>query len=230
MPVGADALHHARPLIELGQAGGQVGRIALLAGHLLQAAGHLAQGLGPAGGGVGDDGHVVPHVTEVLGDGDAGIDGGLTGGHRHVGGVGDQNRPLHQGLAGAGVPARGTPQHVSHLVAPFAAADVDHDVHVRPLGQLVLHHRLARAEGPGDGGGAALGHGEQGVHDALAGEQRGSGGILVLVGPPYADGPLLHHGQRVLLPFPSTSTATVSSTVKEPDWMDSMVPDRVGAP
>ena len=29
-------------------------------------------------------------------------------------------------------------------------------------------------------------------------------------------------------PFPSTSTATVSSTVKEPDWMDSMVPDRVG--
>ena len=36
-----------------------------------------------------------------------------------------------------------------HLVAPLAAADVDHDVHVGPLGKLVLHHGLAGAEGAG---------------------------------------------------------------------------------
>ena len=44
---------------ELGQTGGQVGGVALLAGHLLQAAGHLTQGLGPAGGGVSQNGDVI---------------------------------------------------------------------------------------------------------------------------------------------------------------------------
>ncbi|CAN4035198.1 Hydroxypyruvate isomerase, partial [Dysosmobacter welbionis] len=162
--IGADAGHAAGPLVELGQAGGKVRGVPLLAGHLLQPAGHLAQGLRPAGGGVSDDRHVVAHVPEVLRDGDARVDRRLTGGHGHVGGVGDQHRPLHQGLPGAGVlQLRELPEHVGHLVAPLAAADVDHDVHIRPLGQLVLHHSLAGAEGPGHGGGAALGNGEQGV-------------------------------------------------------------------
>ncbi|CAN4010611.1 DNA topoisomerase, partial [Dysosmobacter welbionis] len=128
----------------------------------------------------------------------------LTGGHGHVGGVGDQHRPLHQGLPGAGVlQLRELPEHVGHLVAPLAAADVDHDVHIRPLGQLVLHHSLAGAEGPGHGGGAALGNGEQGVNDPLAGAQRPLGGIFVLVGPPDPDRPLLHHGQGHVLPLVS---------------------------
>ena len=65
----------------------------------------------------------------------------------------------------------------------------------------MLHDGLAGAEGAGDGGGAALGHGEEGVHDALTGEQGGLGGILVLVGPAHTDGPLLHHGEVMLLPL-----------------------------
>ena len=59
----------------------------------------------------------------------------------------------------------------------------------------MLHHGLARAEGAGDGGGAALGDGEEGVDDPLTGAQGRSGGVFVLIGTAYADGPLLHHGQ-----------------------------------
>ncbi len=139
---------------------------------------------------------MVAHVAEILGDGDAGVDAGLTGGHGHIGGVGDQNGALHQCLAGAGVgQLRELPQHVGHLVAALAAADVDHDVHVGPLGQLVLHHGLAGAEGTGHGGGAALGDGEHGVDDALAGLERCHRRELLLIGTADADGPLLHHGQ-----------------------------------
>ena len=195
----AHAADHAGPLIELGQTGSQIRGVALLTGHLLQTAGHLAQGLSPAGGGVGDDGHVVAHVPEVLGDGDTGVDRRLTGGHGHIGGVGDQHRPLHQAFAGAGVRQLGEfTEHVGHLVAPLAAADVDHDVHVCPLGQLVLHHGLAGAEGPGYGGSAALGDGEHRVDDPLARLQRCLRREFLLVGAAHADRPLLHHGQLTL--------------------------------
>jgi hypothetical protein len=160
--LAADALHAAGSLIELGDTGGQVGGVAFLAGHLFQTSGHLAQGLCPAGGGVCKDGHVVAHVAEILGYGDAGVYGRLTGGHGHIGGVGYQHGALHQRLAVAGIlQLRELHQNVGHLVAALAAADVDDYVHVRPLGQLVLHHGLARAEGAGDCGGAALGDGEQ---------------------------------------------------------------------
>ena len=59
-------------------------------------------------------------------------------------------------------------QHLRHLVAALAAAHIDDDVRVAPLGQLVLGHGLAGAEAAGDGGRAALGDGEQRVDDALA--------------------------------------------------------------
>ena len=191
---------HAGALVELRQTGGQVGGVALFAGHLFQTAGHLAQSLGPAGGGVSQNGHVVAHVAEVLSDGDAGVDGGLAGGHRHVGGVGDQHGALHQRLAVAGVLQLGElHQNVGHLVAALAAADVDDDVHVRPLGQLVLHHGLAGAEGAGDGGGAALGDGEERVDDALAAVHGAAGHILAGVGPGNTHRPALDHGQIVEL-------------------------------
>ncbi len=101
--VAAQALHTPGALVELGQAGGQIGGVALLARHLLQPAGHLAQRLGPTGGGVGDDGHIIAHVAEVLRNGDAGVNGRLTGGHGHVGGVGDEHGTLHDGVAGPGI-------------------------------------------------------------------------------------------------------------------------------
>ena len=63
----------------------------------------------------------------------------------------------------------------------------------------MLHHRLARTEGAGDGGGAAFRHGEEGVHDPLAGLEGDHRGILVLIGTAHTDRPFLHHGQLMLL-------------------------------
>ena len=63
----------------------------------------------------------------------------------------------------------------------------------------MLHDGLARAEGAGDGGRAALGDGEHGVDHALAGLQRSGGGELLAEGTTHADGPLLRHGQLALV-------------------------------
>ena len=89
-------------------------------------------------------------------------------------------------------------QNVGHLVAALAAADVDDDVDVGPLRQLMLHDGLARAEGAGDGGGAALGQREHGVDDALAGHERLRGRELPVIRPGHAHGPLLHEGEVFL--------------------------------
>ena len=48
-------------------------------------------------------------------------------------------------------------EDLGHLVSSLAAADVDHDLRVRPLGQLLLGDRLAGPKGSGNTGGAALG-------------------------------------------------------------------------
>ena len=59
-------------------------------------------------------------------------------------------------------------QRLGHLVAAFAAADVDDDVGVAPFGQLVLGHGFAGAETAGDGRRAALGEREHRI-DGRAG-------------------------------------------------------------
>ena len=63
-------------------------------------------------------------------------------------------------------------EHLRHLVSALAAADVDDDVRVGPLGQLVLRNGLARSETAGDDGRAALGYREEEVDDALARHER----------------------------------------------------------
>ena len=64
----------AGALVELRDAGREVGRVAFFAGHLLQTAGHLAQGLRPAGGGVRHDGDFITHIAEIFRNGDTGAD------------------------------------------------------------------------------------------------------------------------------------------------------------
>ena len=59
----------------------------------------------------------------------------------------------------------------------------------------MLHHRLTGTEGAGDSGGAALGDGEHGVDDPLAGLEGGHRVVLFLVGTAHTDRPLLDHGQ-----------------------------------
>ena len=113
------------------------------------------------------------HVAEVLGDRDAGVDAGLARHHRHVGGVGDDHGALGQPAAGARVVELGQlGEHVGHLVAALAAADVDDHVGVAPLGDLLQQHGLAGAEPARHRGGAAPGDREQHVEHPLPGEQR----------------------------------------------------------
>ena len=85
-------------------------------------------------------------------------------------------------------------EHVGHLVAALAAADVDDDVGVAPLGERVLGHRLAGAEAAGDGRGAAARDGEEDVDDALPGDQRLVHAHLLDVRPGLAHGPVVRHG------------------------------------
>jgi len=133
---------------------------------------------------------VIAHVPEGLGQGDAGIDGGFPGRDRHVAGVGDEYGALHQGVAGAGVDEVGEfGQDARHFVAPLAAAHVNDQVRGTPLGELVLGDGLPRAEAPGDGRSAALGQGEEGVHDALAGDEGFGGEEALPVRADPAHGP-----------------------------------------
>lgn len=194
--ITADAGDGTGTLIELCQTGRKVSRITLLAGHFLQSAAHLTQRFRPAGGGIGNDGNGIAHVTVVLRDGDAGIDGSLTGGHRHIGGIGDEYGTLHQRFTGTGVnQLREFPQHIGHFIPAFPAADVDHQVHIRPLGQSVLHHCLARAERSRNSRGTALCHREEGIHNTLAGLQWHAGWEFAPIGTAHTHWPLLHHRQ-----------------------------------
>ena len=206
-------VHVAGPLVELRDAGGQVGGETFFRGHLLHAPGQLAQGLRPAGGGVGHDGHVVALVAVVFGQGDARVDARLPGGDGHVGGVGYQDGPLHQALAGAGIDELGElGEHVRHLVAAFAAADVDDDVRVAPLGYGVLGHGLAGAEAARYGHGAALGQGKEGVDDPLPGDEGDGQGLTLADGAGHPYRPALHHGQRRGRRLRCATAAIVSST------------------
>ena len=198
--VGAHALDNAGALIELGDAAGQIGGVAFLTGHFLQSSAHLSKGLCPAGGGVGYNCYVVAHVSEILGYGDAGVDTCLSGCNGHIRGVGYENSSLHQGLAGMGVNEFGElHQNVCHLVAALAAADVDHYIHVGPLCKGVLHNGFTAAEGAGDCGGAALGHGEHGIHYSLAALQGLIRNELSCVGSVHSHGPALHHAEGDLI-------------------------------
>ena len=194
--VSVQGLHHARALVKSGQAAGQVGREAFLGGHFLQTAGQLAQRLRPAGGGVGHDGHMVAHVAVIFRKGQPGINAGLTGRDGHVGGIGDQHGPVHQGIAGLGIDQLGEIlQYLGHFIAALSAADVYDDISIRPFGDGMLGHGLSGTEAAGDGGRASLGNGEQGVQDTLPGHQRTGRGKALRHRAGHTDGPLLDHGQ-----------------------------------
>ena len=187
---GAPGLDPAGALIDRRQARGQVGRIALLDRHLPQAARDLTQGLRPAAGGVRQHDHVITHVAVVLGHGDADVDRGLPRHHRHVGGIGHQQGALHELAPGVGVVKLGEGlQHVHQLVAALAATDVDDDVGVGPARHLLLHHRLAGAEGARYRPLAALELGEEGIDDPLARNQRRHAIVAPQVGARLAHRP-----------------------------------------
>ena len=190
----AERGHRSPALVELGQAQRQAPGEAFLGRHFLQAHGHLPQGLGPPAGGVGEDGHVVAHVPVIFGHRDPGVDGNFARRHRHIRGVRDEDGALHQRAAGARVLELGKfAQNLGHLVAALAAAYEDYYPGVRPLGQLVLGHRLAGAEPARDAGAAAFRYRKKSVYDTLPGHQRPVDQPALRHRPRPADRPFLQH-------------------------------------
>src|SRR3990170_2694800 len=158
----AQGLRPPRPLIELGEAGAEIGGEALLARHLLEPARYLPHRLRPPRRGIRHEGDVVPHVPVVLRERHPRVHARLPRGDGHVARVRDQGHPLHQRGARVRVlELRERGQHLRHLVPAFPASDVDDDLGVAPLRELLFGDRLSRSEAPGDGGGTALRDREQ---------------------------------------------------------------------
>ena len=154
-----DASHTAGAFVKGRQASSEVGGVAAVGGHFRETPGDLTQRLGPTGRGVGHHGHVVAHVSEVLAQSDAGVDGGLAGGHGHVTGVGHQARALHDGLHLAVDFHRQfgeVAQHFGHFVTAFPAADVDDDITVGEFRQRLGDDSFAAPESPRNGGRSTL--------------------------------------------------------------------------
>ena len=188
--------HMSRSLIKLGKPASQISRIAFLSRHLFQTAGHLPERLGPPGCGVCHERHRVAHIPEILRNGDPCIDRSLPGGHRHIGCIGNQNRPLHQGLSRLRIlQLRELIQHVCHLIAPLTAADINYNIRFRPFCKLMLNYCLAASEGARHRRHAAFGKREESINHPLSGYKRHFGRQLFPIGPSLTYRPFLHHSQ-----------------------------------
>ena len=167
------AAQHAGALVNSLDARIQIGREAFISRDLLQPAGGLAHRLRPARRGVGDQQHVKPHLSVVFAKRHAGIDRRFAGGHRHGGGVGDNDGALHQGSARAGVLHLGKFfDGFHHLAGALAAGHHNHHIHIGIARNQVLQHGLAGAERPGNAGGSAAGDGKEGVDQPQGGGER----------------------------------------------------------
>ncbi|KAG6554120.1 hypothetical protein Mapa_004036 [Marchantia paleacea] len=175
-PVGAsEALDLSCALVEGGQTGCQIRRVPRIGRHFGQTAGNLTQSLGPSRGGVRHHAHIVPHVPEVLGQSDARVDRSLASGHGHVGGVGHESGPLHDGLLAAVGESHGqlreVHEHLRHLVPSLPAPDVHHTVRIRVLGQRLTDHSFPAPESSRDGASASQNGREERVQHSLPCEQ-----------------------------------------------------------
>ena len=205
-------LHTARALVEARQTRRQIRREALVRRHLLQTARQLAQGLRPPRRRVRHHRHVIAHVAIVLGQRDTRVDGHLARRHRHVRRVRNQDGALHQRTPRPRIlQLRELAQHLGHLVAALAAADVHDDVRVRPLRQRLLRHRLARAKPARYRRGAALRYREERIDHPQTRQQRTRQRLTLTHRTRTAQRPvrehrqlttaavrLLHHAQRLL--------------------------------
>jgi hypothetical protein len=90
---------------------------------------------------------------------------------------------------------------LSHLVSSLSATDVDDDIRVRELRHRLRDDRLSATECSGNRRRSSLNTGEEGVEDALTGEERVVGLELLAGGTGSTDGPDLEEGVGRLLAF-----------------------------
>ena len=110
---------------------------------------------------------MIAHLAVILAEGDAGVDRRLARRHRHGGCVADDDGAVHQRAAGRRIlDAREFLDGFHDLARTLAAGNDQNDIHPRMLGQRMLQHRLAGAEGAGDAGSPAARDREEGVDGA----------------------------------------------------------------
>jgi hypothetical protein len=198
----SEGLDASSALVEGGELGTEVSGETLVSRHLSETTRKLTKSLSPTGGRVSHHGDVETLVTEVLGNSDTGVDGGLTGCDGHVGGVGDEGRSLHDGLLSAIDIDRELGeilQDFSHLVSSLTAADVDNDIGVGELGDGLTNDSLAASEGTRDSNSTTLNTGKEGVEHPLADNEGLVRGQLLGRGSGNSHGPGLEHGVVRLL-------------------------------
>ena len=88
-------------------------------------------------------------------------------------------------------------QNLGHFISALAAADVDNDVRVGPLGNLVLGHGFARTKSAGNGCCTAFCNGEQSIQNTLSRHQRLRSRVTLAGGTGNTDRPFLCQFQRI---------------------------------
>jgi len=189
-------------LVELSEGGTEISGETGIGGHLSKTSRDLSKSLGPTGGGVSHHSDVLTLITEVLGEGDTSVDGGLSGGDGHVRGVSHETRALHDIVhltVDLGLELGEVIEDLSHLVTALTTSDVNDTIGVRVLGEGLGDTSLTAAEGAWDSAGTALNGGEEGIEDTLTGGQRVHGSELLSARSGGTDGPEMRHADVLLL-------------------------------
>mmetsp|Transcript_12503 Transcript_12503/g.31473 ORF Transcript_12503/g.31473 Transcript_12503/m.31473 type:complete len:456 (+) Transcript_12503:618-1985(+) len=201
----SQALNTSGTFVESGQTSSQIGGVTGIGRHLSQTTGDLTEGLGPTRGRVSHHGHVHALITEVFSKGNTGVNGGLTGGHRHVGCIGNQSGTLHDtdftlrsiGIRNSHGKFREIRQNFSHLVTTFTATDVNNSIRVGKLGKGLTNDGLSATEGTGDGAGSSKDRRKQSVNDTKTSDKGFFSGKLLGDRTRTTDGPEVAEGQLV---------------------------------
>ena len=187
-------------LIELRQPASQICRIPFFTRHLLQTSGHLTKGLCPAGCRICHQCHRVSHITEVFCDRDSGVNRSLTGCHRHIRCICNQNRSLHQRLACLWIlQLRKFIQNIRHLISTLSTSDIHHNICLCPFCKLMLNDSFTASERSRHGCHTTLCNREERIDHTLPGYKRHLRRKLSLIRTPFTDRPFLHQGKLSVL-------------------------------
>ena len=189
-------------LIKLCQPASQICRIPFFTRHLLQTSGHLTKGLCPAGCRICHQCHRVSHITEVFCDRNSGVNRSLTGCHRHIRCICNQNRSLHQRLACLWIlQLRKFIQNIRHLISTLSTSDIHHNVCLCPFCKLMLNDSLTASERSRHGCHTALCNREERIDHTLPGYKRHLRRKLSLIWTAFSHRPLLHQSKLPLSCF-----------------------------
>mmetsp|Transcript_17287 Transcript_17287/g.25184 ORF Transcript_17287/g.25184 Transcript_17287/m.25184 type:complete len:273 (+) Transcript_17287:1957-2775(+) len=129
-------------LVESSKTSSEVGGVTGIGRHLSKTSRNLTKSLCPTRGRISHHGNIHALITEVLGKGDTGVNGSLTGSYRHVGGVGHQSGALHDSHLALLLGDRIGKSHgklgeitkyLRHLVTALTASDINNGIRVGEL-------------------------------------------------------------------------------------------------